>query len=148
MRGEARAIGERMARRLVRAVPGTCLLMGGETTVTLRGHGRGGRNQELALSAALMLEGTQGAALLAFPTKWYKTVLGFVIGFPLIYAMNIARIAVLLVIGHHSPQYFDFLHLYFWQGTMILMVASTWLIWVLWVVRGDSGLGAPRRASP
>jgi exosortase H (IPTLxxWG-CTERM-specific) len=89
-----------------------------------------------------------GAALLAFPTTWYKTVLGFAIGFPLIYAMNIARIAVLLVIGRYSPQYFDFLHLYLWQGTMILMVASTWLLWILWVVRGDSALSAPRRASP
>ena len=89
-----------------------------------------------------------GAALLAFPTTWYKTVLGFAIGFPLIYAMNIARIAVLLVIGRHFPQYFDFLHLYFWQGTMILMVASTWLLWVLWVVRGDSALSTPRRSLP
>lgn len=32
-----------------------CVLLGGETTVTLRGDGRGGRNQELALSAALAL---------------------------------------------------------------------------------------------
>jgi archaeosortase B (VPXXXP-CTERM-specific) len=87
-----------------------------------------------------------GAALLAFPTTWYKTVLGFAIGLPLIYAMNIARIAVLLVIGRYFPEAFDFLHLYFWQGTMIAMVASTWLIWVLWVVRGDSALGLPRSA--
>ncbi|MBW1687767.1 MAG: archaeosortase/exosortase family protein, partial [Deltaproteobacteria bacterium] len=89
-----------------------------------------------------------GAALLAFPTRWYKTVLGFVIGFPLIYAMNIVRIAMLLVIGRYFPHSFEFLHLYFWQGTMIAMVASTWLIWVLWVVRGDGALGAPRGASP
>lgn len=89
-----------------------------------------------------------GAALLAFPTTWYKTLLGFAIGFPLIYAMNIARISVLLVIGRYFPHSFDFLHLYFWQGTMIAMVASTWLIWVLWVVRGDGVLGAPRGASP
>ena len=33
-----------------------CLLCGGETTVTLRGKGRGGRNQELALAAALALD--------------------------------------------------------------------------------------------
>jgi exosortase H (IPTLxxWG-CTERM-specific) len=89
-----------------------------------------------------------GAALLAFPTAWYKTALGFAIGFPLIYAMNIARISVLLVIGRYSYRYFDFLHLYFWQGTMILMVASTWLLWVLWVVRGDSALSAPRHEPP
>jgi archaeosortase B (VPXXXP-CTERM-specific) len=89
-----------------------------------------------------------GSALLAFPTTWYKTALGFAIGFPLIYAMNIARISVLLVIGRYFPHSFDFLHLYFWQGTMIAMVASTWLIWVLWVVRGDGDLGAPRSAPP
>jgi hydroxypyruvate reductase len=33
-----------------------CLLWGGETTVTVRGAGRGGRNQEWALAAALELE--------------------------------------------------------------------------------------------
>jgi glycerate 2-kinase len=31
----------------------TCLIFGGETTVTLRGRGKGGRNQELALRVAL-----------------------------------------------------------------------------------------------
>lgn len=34
-----------------------CLIAGGETTVTIRGEGRGGRNQELALAAGLALEG-------------------------------------------------------------------------------------------
>ncbi len=33
-----------------------CLILGGETTVTLRGQGTGGRNQELALAAALTLD--------------------------------------------------------------------------------------------
>ena len=36
-------------------VPPACLVLGGETTVTLKGAGLGGRNQELALSAALSL---------------------------------------------------------------------------------------------
>lgn len=89
-----------------------------------------------------------GSALLAFPTTWYKTALGFAIGFPLIYAMNITRIAALLVIGRYFPRSFEFLHIYFWQGTMIAMVASTWLIWVLWVVRGDGVVGGPGGASP
>jgi hydroxypyruvate reductase len=34
-----------------------CLIFGGETTVTLRGTGRGGRNQELALRVAMELQG-------------------------------------------------------------------------------------------
>ena len=45
-----------------------CLVLGGETTVTLRGKGTGGRNQELALSAALSLAGWDGAVLVALAT--------------------------------------------------------------------------------
>ncbi len=45
-----------------------CLVYAGETTVTVRGRGRGGRNQELALDAALALAGTTGIALASFGT--------------------------------------------------------------------------------
>lgn len=41
-----------------------CLLAGGETTVTIKGSGKGGRNQEMALTAALALEGTHGISCL------------------------------------------------------------------------------------
>ncbi|ARA92371.1 hydroxypyruvate reductase [Rhodothermaceae bacterium RA] len=57
--GEAREVAPRqIAEALARAGPGpACLLWGGETTVTVRGRGRGGRNQEWALAAALALDG-------------------------------------------------------------------------------------------
>jgi hydroxypyruvate reductase len=45
-----------------------CLLSGGETTVTLKGDGKGGRNMELALSAALDLSGRPGVLLLSAGT--------------------------------------------------------------------------------
>lgn len=41
------------------------LLSGGETTVTLRGHGRGGRNTEFLLSLAIAAEGLSFASLAA-----------------------------------------------------------------------------------
>ena len=78
-----------------------------------------------------------GAALLAFPTRWSKTAVGFLLGFPAIYLMNLARISMLLFVGRYFPRLFDFMHVYFWQVTMIAMVATTWLAWVLWVVRDD-----------
>ncbi len=48
--------------------PPACILAGGETTVTLRGEGRGGRNQELALAGAIALEGTARLLLLCAGT--------------------------------------------------------------------------------
>ena len=44
------------------------LLSGGETTVTLRGNGRGGRNSEFLLAFALAVEGVPGIAALAADT--------------------------------------------------------------------------------
>ena len=45
-----------------------CIIAGGETTVTLRGSGRGGRNQELALAAVADLAGLPDLALVALAT--------------------------------------------------------------------------------
>jgi len=45
-----------------------CLIAGGETTVTVRGEGKGGRNQELALSAAIALEGWPDVTIVALAT--------------------------------------------------------------------------------
>ena len=68
--GEAREAGRwlvALARR-ARASQPLCLVAGGETAVTVRGRGRGGRNQELALAAALALDGGPATALLAAGT--------------------------------------------------------------------------------
>jgi glycerate 2-kinase len=64
--GEASDEGSRFARSAAKLAPGQMLLAGGETTVRLaRGYGRGGRNLEFALGAALALEGKAGVTVLA-----------------------------------------------------------------------------------
>ena len=40
--------------------PPACIISGGETTVTIRGDGLGGRNQEFALAAAIEIDGLGG----------------------------------------------------------------------------------------
>jgi hydroxypyruvate reductase len=45
-----------------------CLLSGGETTVTVRGKGKGGRNQEFALAAAISLRGMSDVVVLSAGT--------------------------------------------------------------------------------
>lgn len=75
MTGEAREQAAALveeARRVARAMqPGDapiCLLAGGETTVTLRGKGLGGRNQEMALAASLLLDGDARIAMVCAGT--------------------------------------------------------------------------------
>ncbi|MBK5942281.1 glycerate kinase type-2 family protein [Halorhodospira halophila] len=73
--GEAREVARvligmgRSCRRWGAPVPPPCVLLsGGETSVTVRGSGRGGRNTELALAAALAADGIPGFHLLCADT--------------------------------------------------------------------------------
>lgn len=72
--GEARTAGRNLARRLRSLARETSthrpvvVVAGGETTVTVTGGGRGGRNQEVALGAAMELDGAGDITLLAAGT--------------------------------------------------------------------------------
>ncbi len=72
--GEAREVGAALGRHAREAHEGrygplpVCLLQGGETTVTVRGAGKGGRNQEVALAAALEIDSLPGTLVVAAGT--------------------------------------------------------------------------------
>jgi len=75
LEGEAREVGTLMAgmaRSVAEAgqpIAGPCVLLsGGETTVTVRGSGRGGRNVEFLLSLLIRTAGRPGIAALAADT--------------------------------------------------------------------------------
>ncbi len=71
LEGEARDLGQAHGEMaLARKSRGekTALLSGGETTVSIRGTGSGGPNQEYALALAVALDGTPGISALATDT--------------------------------------------------------------------------------
>ncbi len=75
IQGEARHVGRVLAGIALEAYYSGCpvkppavILSGGETTVTVVGDGRGGRNQELVLSAAIDIKGHHGIALASIGT--------------------------------------------------------------------------------
>lgn len=74
LQGGARDVAHFMARTARAELAGMqqgerrCLLFGGETTVTVTGSGKGGRNQELALAFALEIDGEPEIALLSAGT--------------------------------------------------------------------------------
>ena len=75
LEGEAREVGKALAgialqvRRHGQPASSPCVLLsGGETTVTMRGSGRGGRNAEFLLALAIHLRGAPGISALAADT--------------------------------------------------------------------------------
>ena len=66
--GEAREVARAMAARTLATARPCVLLSGGETTVTVRGRGRGGRNAEFLLALAIALDGAPGIHALAADT--------------------------------------------------------------------------------
>lgn len=75
LEGEARevalvisAIGKEIRKYKRPLTPPACVIAGGETTVTIRGNGKGGRNQELALAAAIAIEDIENVAIIGLAT--------------------------------------------------------------------------------
>jgi hydroxypyruvate reductase len=95
---QVRAGHFRVGDRLVR--PPAVLLSGGETTVTVKGPGRGGRNAEFLLALAAALDGTPGIAAIACDTDGIdgtETNAG-----ALLFADSIARAAARGVAVHEA----------------------------------------------
>jgi len=70
--GEAREVVKMFAafakevRNSANPIPApACILCGGETTVTIQGQGKGGRNQELALASAIIIDGMENIVVLS-----------------------------------------------------------------------------------
>lgn len=70
--GEAREVVKMFAafakevRNSANPIPApACLLCGGETTVTIQGNGKGGRNQEFALASAMIIDGMENIVVLS-----------------------------------------------------------------------------------
>jgi glycerate 2-kinase len=72
LEGEAKQVAAVLAEKIRKAQTApdkpVCIVAGGETTVTVLGKGLGGRNQELALAAALQLKGAEGFVFTSLST--------------------------------------------------------------------------------
>ena len=70
------------------------------------------------------------AAILAFPANARERAWGIGIGVLLLVALNLVRIASLLVVGAWLPEWFTALHLYAWQAILAAAVVGFWLGWI------------------
>ncbi|MET1076543.1 MAG: exosortase H [Pseudomonas sp.] len=70
------------------------------------------------------------AAILAYPAPWRHKLVGLLLGFVAIQALNVLRVISLYYLALWSPAAFEFAHLYLWQVLIMLDVLVVWLIWI------------------
>jgi len=69
------------------------------------------------------------ATILGFPSSWKNKLVGLMIGYPVIFFINILRIAALFIIGFRIPEIFETVHYYYAQAFVILATIGVWIIW-------------------
>lgn len=75
------------------------------------------------------------AAIFAFPAPWRSKLLGLWIGILAVQAINVLRIISLFYLGQWNMKWFEFAHLYLWQGLIMLDVLVVWMLWVRYLAR-------------
>jgi len=80
------------------------------------------------------------SAIVAFPAPWKHKLVGVVLGFCAIQALNLLRIVSLFYLHEWNQVWFEWFHLYLWQALIILDALVFWLIWLRYLPRA----AAPR----
>ncbi len=79
-------------------------------------------------------------AVLAFPAPWLWRLGGLAAGAALLWLYNIVRIFALVPVLRYRPEWFEFIHVYLWQTTTLLVVFAMFMAW-LGAQRGGSRAG-------
>jgi exosortase H (IPTLxxWG-CTERM-specific) len=70
------------------------------------------------------------AAVMAFPSTWRHKLIGLVVGFVAVQALNVVRVISLFYLGQWNTEVFNFAHEFLWQALIMLDVLVVWLLWV------------------
>lgn len=74
------------------------------------------------------------AAVLAYPATRRQRAIGFLVGVPVLFALNLVRLLTLAWVGLEAPQHFEAVHIFWWQGFLILFTGLGWFAWARFVV--------------
>jgi len=70
------------------------------------------------------------SCILAYPTTLKSKAVGIIFGVPCLYAINILRLFILVLVGAFYPSMFEFVHVYLWQASFIIFVILIFLLWL------------------
>lgn len=81
------------------------------------------------------------AAVLAFPGRWRDRILGVGIGLPVIFLINLVRVIALMMMGAVWPEGFHVVHIYVWQGLVVVLALALWAVWAERCLAGGVAAG-------
>ena len=70
------------------------------------------------------------SAVVAYPAKISKKIIGIIFGVPLLAFLNIFRLYIMFIIGMKFPKFFEFFHDFLWQIIFIIFVIYIWIFWI------------------
>lgn len=128
---------------LLRALAPVDLLTARATTAVLDWHGIEVNREGAVLShpsgfgyeiyyrcTGLLPAAFLAVGILAFPSGLRSKLVGVAIGVPLIFILNLLRLASLFYIGVNHPGVFDLAHTVIWEGLLLLFIVGFWLWWM------------------
>lgn len=77
------------------------------------------------------------SAVLAFPVRWSRRLIGLAAGIVVIFGFNIIRLINLLLVAIHYPARLELFHIYIWQTLIVLLAFGTFLVWGMFFAGKD-----------
>jgi len=78
-----------------------------------------------------------GAAVIAFPAKFWRKVGGILVGALLLLAINQLRIVCLFFVGRYHPGLYDTFHLTVFPAVFVVLAMLIWVGWAGWATGRD-----------
>jgi exosortase H (IPTLxxWG-CTERM-specific) len=75
-------------------------------------------------ATAILLSG-----IIAYPSRIKHKMIGILLGFIAIFAVNLVRVISLLYLGQSYPDIFKELHVFIWQPVIIIWAIYIWYVW-------------------
>jgi len=69
------------------------------------------------------------SAILAFPERWSRRLVGLLFGAIAIFGFNLLRLVNLLLVAVYFPAQLELFHIYIWQTLIVLIAFGVFLLW-------------------
>jgi exosortase H (IPTLxxWG-CTERM-specific) len=96
------------------------------TTLRLPGGGMEIISECSAIYVAILF----AAAVIAFPTTWRARLRGLALGVPILFAVNVVRLASLGLVIRYRAALLPLFHEYLWQVLFVIVVTALYLAWI------------------